>query len=120
MDTNCLQRNLALIEAANPSRVRGPVDAARIRLKLGMTQRAFAATFGFPVATLRHWEAGSRIPSGSALLLLKVIANHPRAVITVVRKLRRDEPGVLPPAERRPGFRAPRPAPARRRGRIAP
>lgn len=113
MQVDCLQRNLALIEAANPPRMRAPVDVARIRLKLGLTQRAFAAAFGFPVATLRHWESGNRIPSGSALVLLRVIADHPRAVMSVVRKLRRDEPGVLCPAERRASFRAPR-------GRIRP
>ena len=33
------------------------------RRRLNLTQRQFAARFGFPVATLRHWELGNRRPN---------------------------------------------------------
>lgn len=53
-----------------------------------MTQGQFAGLFGFPVATLRHWESGNRRPAGTALVLLNVIRDNPRAVLLAVRKAR--------------------------------
>ncbi|HAN56119.1 MAG TPA: transcriptional regulator, partial [Betaproteobacteria bacterium] len=44
-------------------------------------QEAFAARFGFSVATLRHWERGDRAPGGPALVLLNVIAKDHKAVM---------------------------------------
>lgn len=41
------------------------VDVKAIRAKLGMTQQAFAARFGFSINTLRHWEPGKREPRGA-------------------------------------------------------
>ena len=58
-----------------------PVDVTTLRVRLGMTQEQFAARFGFPVATLRHWERGNRTPRGAARVLLNVIAREPRAVM---------------------------------------
>ncbi len=46
---------------------------------MGMTQEQFAS-FGFSVATLRHWERGDRTPQGAALVLLNVINRVPDAV----------------------------------------
>jgi len=34
------------------------VDVKAIRSKLSMTQEQFAATFGFSLPALRHWERG--------------------------------------------------------------
>ena len=53
-----------------------------------LSQREFAGWFGFPVATLRHWERGNRRPRGTALVLLEVIRDNPRAVLRAVRKAR--------------------------------
>src|SRR6187402_2133109 len=53
------------------------VDVAAIRKRLGLSQPTFAHRFGFPVATLRHWEQGARSPRGCALALLHVIAYNP-------------------------------------------
>lgn len=53
------------------------VDVAAIRKKLRLSQASFAHRFGFPVATLRHWEQGNRKPRGCALALLHVIDYHP-------------------------------------------
>ena len=51
-----------------------------------LTQERFARKFGFPVATLRHWEHGTRKPHGAALVLLNVIEHNP---IFVLRTLER-------------------------------
>jgi DNA-binding transcriptional regulator YiaG len=56
------------------------VDVARVRKKTGMSQELFARRFGFPVATLRHWERRDRVPRGPALVLLTVISRDPNAV----------------------------------------
>lgn len=58
-----------------------PVDVKKLRLKLGMTQERFAATFGFGLGTLRHWERGDRQPRGPALTLLNVVKKEPQAVL---------------------------------------
>ncbi len=61
------------------------VDVARVRKRMGMTQTQFARRFGFPVATLRHWERGDRKPRGAALVLLNVIARNPRIVLDALK-----------------------------------
>lgn len=62
------------------------LDVAGLRERLGMTQNLFAARFGFPLETLRHWEYGRRKPSGASLTLLNVIARNPRAVLVALRQ----------------------------------
>jgi putative transcriptional regulator len=84
-----------------------PIDVRAIRRRLRLTQRQFAGHFGFSVATLRHWERGNRRPSGTALVLLHVIAGNPRAVLVAVRKARAEFPGTLPVIEPRRSARAP-------------
>lgn len=56
------------------------VDVRGIREKLHMTQADFARTFGFKLATLRHWEQKSRVPEGPARAYLLVISRRPDAV----------------------------------------
>jgi putative transcriptional regulator len=56
------------------------VDVRETRRKLGLSQTAFAAKFGFQAATLRNWEQGRTYPDGPARVLLAVIAKHPEAV----------------------------------------
>jgi putative transcriptional regulator len=65
--------------------VRERVDVKAIRQKLGMTQVEFAATFGFNVNTLRHWEHGKREPVGPARAYLTVIERDPEAVRRALR-----------------------------------
>lgn len=60
-----------------------------------MSQRQFASCFGFPVATLRHWERGNRKPSGAAVVLLQVIWMHPQPVLTAVRRGREVKPWLF-------------------------
>lgn len=60
------------------------VDVKHIRIKVGMTQEEFAATFGISLGTLRHWERGDRTPRGPALVLLNLIQKDPAAIMKVI------------------------------------
>jgi putative transcriptional regulator len=62
------------------------VDVRALRRRLGLSQAAFAARFGFQPATLRNWEQGRTRPDGPARVLLAVIAQHPEAVDDALRK----------------------------------
>jgi DNA-binding transcriptional regulator YiaG len=72
------------------------IDVAALRKRLGLSQPDFAHRFGFPVATLRHWEQGARRPQGCALALLHVIDFNPgvatRAILRAKRA--RQDPGT--------------------------
>lgn len=48
-----------------------------IRLKLNMSQSAFAGLLGVSVRTLQDWEQGRREPQGSAVALLRIAEQHP-------------------------------------------
>ena len=78
-----------------------------VRHRLNLTQRQFAAYYGLSVATLRHWERGNRRPTGTALTLLYVICDNPRAVMRAVQKGRLKFPDSLPPIEPLSSYRAP-------------
>ena len=56
-------------------------DVRALRLRLGLSQEAFAARFGFTVDTIRQYESRRRTPTGPARTLLRVIAREPDAVI---------------------------------------
>jgi putative transcriptional regulator len=60
------------------------VDVAAIRTKLGLTQEAFAARFGFSKGAVRDWEQGRKVPETSARILLKVIEKRPDIVLEVL------------------------------------
>ena len=60
------------------------VDVKSIREKLRMTQADFARTFGFKLATLRHWEQKTRVPEGPARAYLMVIDREPNTVRRVL------------------------------------
>ena len=62
------------------------IDVRATRRRLGLSQAAFAAKFGFQTATLRNWEQGRTRPDGAARVLLTVIARHPEAVEDALRK----------------------------------
>ncbi|MDX1653666.1 MAG: helix-turn-helix domain-containing protein [Candidatus Competibacteraceae bacterium] len=65
-----------------------PVDARALREGMGLTQEAFAETFGIPLANLRAWEQGLRRPNEQALLLLHLIRRHPKIVAEAARERR--------------------------------
>ncbi|HEY4044194.1 MAG TPA: helix-turn-helix domain-containing protein [Rhodopila sp.] len=56
-------------------------DVRALRTRLGLSQEAFAARFGFSVDTVRQYESHRRTPTGPARTLLRVIAREPDAVI---------------------------------------
>ena len=55
-------------------------DVRALRIRLGLSQEAFAARFGFSVATIRQYETRRRLPTGPVRILLRVIAREPDAV----------------------------------------
>ena len=61
------------------------VDVKAIRKKLGLTQQAFAARYGFSINTLRHWEQRKREPEGPTRAYLVVIDRAPRTVERALR-----------------------------------
>jgi putative transcriptional regulator len=61
------------------------IDVRATRQRLGLSQAAFAAKFGFQPSTLKNWEQGRTRPDGPARILLAVIARHPEAVEDALR-----------------------------------
>lgn len=51
-----------------------------IREKLGLSQGRFAERFRVPLASLRDWEQGRRMPDAATQAYLTVIKNEPEAV----------------------------------------
>ncbi len=51
-----------------------------IRLKLKMSQSAFAGLMGVSVRTLQDWEQGRREPQGPAIALLRIVEQHPEVL----------------------------------------
>jgi len=56
------------------------IDVKKVRRKLGLTQRAFSARFGFDIDAVQDWEQKRRQPDRAARVLLTVIAHEPEAV----------------------------------------
>src|SRR5436309_229823 len=56
------------------------VDVRKIRARLGLSQEAFAATYGFALSAVRDWEQGRRRTERSARILLKIVEKEPEAV----------------------------------------
>jgi len=52
----------------------------RLRLKLNLSQPVFAERFQIPVASLRDWEHGRRMPDAATRAYLIVIEREPEAV----------------------------------------
>ena len=57
------------------------MDVKKIRMRLGLSQEAFAETYGFALSAVRDWEQGRRTPERSARILLKIVEKDPDAVI---------------------------------------
>lgn len=66
-------------------RVPDHVDVRAIRGSLRMSQKEFAAAFGFPLATVQNWEQGRRKPEGSARMLLRIIEEAPETAEKVLQ-----------------------------------
>jgi putative transcriptional regulator len=55
--------------------------ATEARMKLGVSQSAFAKLLGVSVRTLQEWEHGRREPSGAARTLLRIALRSPEAIL---------------------------------------
>ena len=60
------------------------IDVRSVRRDRGLTQQAFADTFGFTVGAVRDWEQGRKRPDRTARVLLAVIQSAPEAVAIAV------------------------------------
>lgn len=56
------------------------INPASIRLNHNLSQNQFAKTIGISVNTLKSWEQGQRKPSGSAKVLLGLLAKRPELI----------------------------------------
>lgn len=65
------------------TKVQPSTQAARVRLKSGLSQAQFAVALGVSKRTLEQWEQGRREPSGAARQLLKIADRHPEVLIEV-------------------------------------
>ena len=65
---------------------RGAPDVAALRAHFKLSQPKFAALLGISVDTLQNWEQGRRRPEGPAMVLLRVAAAHPEALLAVTRR----------------------------------
>lgn len=54
--------------------------ATEARMKVGVSQSAFAQLLGVSVRTLQEWEQGRREPSGAAKTLLRIALRSPEAL----------------------------------------
>ncbi|MGM0702482.1 MAG: helix-turn-helix domain-containing protein [Pseudomonadota bacterium] len=54
-----------------------PSAPKEIRLKLRLSQSAFAGLMGVSVRTIQDWEQGRREPQGPAVALLRIAEQHP-------------------------------------------
>ena len=86
MSTEFEEIKKGLLEAIEHAEGRSPktrisrphaIDVKSVRIKIGMTQKQFAARFGFSTATLRHWERGDRTPHGPALVFSECYRAQP-------------------------------------------
>jgi len=57
------------------------LDIKHIREKYNLTQQQFAVMLGISVRTLRNWEQGRRVPEGTAMILLRVVDQNPKAIL---------------------------------------
>lgn len=56
------------------------VDVRAIRRKLGLTQAAFAARYGFSIGRVRDWEQGRSAIDTPSRILLTVLDKEPEAI----------------------------------------
>lgn len=56
------------------------VNPATVRQNANLSQNQFADALGISVNTLRSWEQGLRRPSGSARVLLNLLAKRPELI----------------------------------------
>lgn len=63
------------------TRLSAPSEPKAIRLKLELSQSAFAGMIGVSLRTLQDWEQGRRQPQGPAIALLRIAEQHPKVFV---------------------------------------
>ncbi len=58
-----------------------PASPRTIRVKLKLSQSAFAGLMGVSLRTIQDWEQGRRKPSGPAIALLRIAEQKPEVFI---------------------------------------
>jgi putative transcriptional regulator len=53
------------------------VQPAALRARYRLSQSEFAELLNISVRTIQQWEQGARTPTGSALTLLRIVAERP-------------------------------------------
>jgi putative transcriptional regulator len=75
---------------ADPSTFRvhipAAIDTRSIRKTLKLTQQQFATHYHIPVATLRDWEQGRRMPDAPARALIAAIREEPEVVRRALKR----------------------------------
>ena len=61
-----------------------PSPPREIRVKLKLSQAAFAGMMGVSLRTVQDWEQGRREPSGPAKSLLRLAEQHPEVFMELV------------------------------------
>jgi putative transcriptional regulator len=56
----------------------------KLRKRLGLSQEAFAAAYGIPLASIRQYEIGRNIPPPAVRAYLKVIDAEPELVASAI------------------------------------
>ena len=69
-------------------------EVKKIRDQYGLSQTKFASLMGISVATLQNWEQGRRKPEGPSLVLLRVVAEHPEAILDITRRQNINKVGI--------------------------
>lgn len=62
------------------------IDTRAIRRTLKLTQQQFAARYQIPVATLRDWEQGRRVPDAPARALIAAIREEPEVIRRALKR----------------------------------
>ena len=57
--------------------LRQPAPPQKIRVRLKLSQSAFAGLMGGSLRTVQDWEQGRRRPSGPAIALLRIAEQRP-------------------------------------------
>ena len=74
------------LKSKEKGRLVRPVDVAKIRENLGMTQKVFGDEYHIKLQTLRNWEQGKRIPDTTSLAYLVCIAANPKEIRNILRR----------------------------------
>ena len=64
--------------------LKAPSPPKEIRMKLKLSQSAFAGLMGLNLRTVQDWEQGRRNPSGPALALLRIAEQKPEVFVELV------------------------------------